>query len=364
MLNKIGIIGLGLIGGSLAKALKHYKCPATIYGYNRDLASLNLAYTSGSIDVKVTDFSDFSDCDLIVLCCPVEVNIKIFSELLPHLKKGVIVTDVGSTKGDIVYAMESFTFDGYFIGGHPMAGSEKSGFSATTAILFENAYYILTPDVKTPMYLLDELIDLIKTIGGLPLVIDPNKHDYVTATISHVPHLIASSLVNMVESLDDKDCLMHTLAAGGFKDITRIASASPQMWQEICLANQKEISTVLSTYIGILEEVQKVVETSDKNSLYDIFDHSKKYRNSFEEKIRGSVVKNYALYVIVEDEPGVIARIVNYLSDSHISIKNIGINNNREEYEGVLEILFKDQKSLDLAIEALNQEGIASHIGN
>lgn len=347
MFNKIGILGLGLIGGSLARALKQYNYGATIYGYNRNQQSLQDAFDSGAIDVMVHDFKEFSDCDLLVLCAPVNINIKMFNKLLPYIKDSSVITDVGSTKGDIYEALMTIDHPGYFIGGHPMAGSEKSGFSATKAELFENAYYILTPEPNTPKELVTSMEDMAKSIHALPVLLDPNYHDHIVAAISHVPHILASTLVNMVEDLDSDKKEMYSLAAGGFKDFTRIASASPEMWQQICLANKESILTILDVYQDMINNIKNSIKDLNDHDVYDFFEQSKTYRNTFQNKVRGSIEKVYALFVDVKDEPGVIANIATYLSDNDISIKNIGINNNREDFEGVLEIIFLDQKSLE-----------------
>lgn len=355
MFNKIGILGLGLIGGSLARALKKYNYPATIYGYNRNQESVKLALESGSIDIGVKDFSEFSDCDLIILCCPVNINLKMFESLQPYLKKNVIISDVGSTKGDIYQAIKAFDYDGYFIGGHPMAGSEKTGFQATKAELFENAYYVLTPEEGTPKEYVEEMINMATTIFAIPVELDPIRHDYIVAAISHVPHILASTLVNMVENLDSKDKEMYTLAAGGFKDFTRIASASPDMWQQICLANKDSVLEILDEFSDLITTAKTAISNQDSQEVYTLFEQSRKYRNSFQSKARGSIQKVHAITLDINNEPGVIAKIANYLSHESISIKNIGINNNREDYEGVLEILFYNESSKLQSISILQE---------
>jgi prephenate dehydrogenase len=357
MFKKIGILGLGLIGGSLAKALKKYNYDCLIYGYNRNQSAVDDAYNMGSIDIKVTDLSQFKDCDLLILSCPVNINIQLFKSLLPYLNDETVITDVGSTKGDIYKAILKMDYKGFFIGGHPMAGSEKSGFSATKAELFENAYYILTPEPDSPSHLIKKMENLAQTIHALPVILDPDYHDYIVAAISHVPHILASSLVNMVENLDSDKKDMYALAAGGFKDFTRIASSSPGMWQQICLANRDSILEILDVYQQMLRDVRLSVANLEEKEVYDFFQQSKTYRNTFQNQVRGSIEKVYALFVDVKDEPGVIARIATYLSEKQISIKNIGINNNREDFEGVLEITLTDQHSLEMSRNVISQLG-------
>ncbi len=350
MFAKIGILGLGLIGGSLARALKKYNYPATIYGYNRNQDALMQAKNVGAIDVMVDNWKDLEDCDLIVLCCPVNINIQLFESIKPYLKENVIITDVGSTKNDIYDALSKYEYSGYFIGGHPMAGSEQSGFDATKAELFENAYYVLTPEPSTPQKYIDAMSQLVATLHAIPTLLDPVRHDFIVAAISHVPHILASSLVNMVEALDTPEKEMYTLAAGGFKDFTRIASSSPDMWQQICVANHEAITSILDAYIHQLKAIRKQVTDEDDVSIFDFFQQARRFRNTFQNKARGSIDKSLALFVDINDETGVIADIATRLSQQGISIKNIGINNNREDFGGVLEILFYDELSLTNAI--------------
>ncbi len=355
MFETIGILGLGLIGGSLAKALKKYNYGASIYGYNRNQESAINALESGTIDRNINDFSQFSDCDLIVLCAPVNINIELFKKLIPHLKETCIITDVGSTKKDIYEAILKMDYNGYFIGGHPMAGSEKSGFTATKAELFENAFYVLTPEPQCPTSYIKEMEKMIQFIHGIPVILEATKHDYIVAAISHVPHLLASTLVNMVQNIDSDKKEMYTLAAGGFKDFTRIASASPDMWQQICIANKSSVVEILETYQTMLNRAKETILDEDSSKVYDLFAQSRSYRNSFENKFRGSIEKNYGITVDIKDEAGVIAHIASHLADQSISIKNIGINNNREDYDGVLEILFYDQDSVEAGKKVLHQ---------
>lgn len=353
MFSKIGILGLGLIGGSLARALKKYNYPATLYGYNRNQEALSQAIDSGAIDVAVHDWKELNDCDLIVLCCPVNINIQLFEAIQPFLKDNVVISDVGSTKNDIYSALSTYDFKGYFIGGHPMAGSEQSGFDATKAELFENAYYVLTPQPSTPRQYIEQMAQLATSIHAIPTILDPKRHDFIVAAISHVPHILASSLVNMVESLDSAEKEMYTLAAGGFKDFTRIASSSPEMWQQICVANQDAITQILDYYMKQLTNIREQVMAQNSTYIYDFFDQSKRFRNTFQNKARGSIDKSLALFVDINDETGVIADIATRLSKKEISIKNIGINNNREDFGGVLEILFYDESSLNEAIHVI-----------
>ena len=243
----------------------------------------------------------------------------------------------------------------HFIGGHPMAGSEKSGFVNAKAHLIENAYYIITPSAKVSGEKVTEYKTFIESLKALPILLDYQKHDAVTGTISHLPHILASGLVNFVRETDTEDELMKQLAAGGFKDITRIASSSPVMWQQICLKNRENISRILSAYIETLNQAKLAIDTGAEEALYSFFETSRDYRNSMPNSSAGPIKKQFAIYCDIIDETGGIATIATILASNMISIKNIGIVHNREFEEGVLRIEFYDEDSSTKAAALLQK---------
>lgn len=355
-MEQIGFIGLGLIGGSLAKCIKKYQLAKKIIAFDIDEENLMLAYSDGTIDDFTAQIEKFKDCDLIFLCCPIHININYYKKLINIVKPECIITDVASTKKAMIDAVKKLNMPIPFIGGHPMAGSEKSGYLASKPHLFENVYYILTPMIGINESQMKQIYDLIKASKALPLIIEPEEHDRITATISHVPHVIAASLVNMVKEADSSEGYMHTLAAGGFRDITRIASSSPIMWQQICLTNQQNIVKTLKRFKSNLEHVIDIIDKGNDNAIYSFFEDARDYRDSFQEKKPGSLLKTYAITVDVVDEPGMIAEIATLLSNNNISIKNIGIINNREYTNGVLEIVFYDEESINRSIQLLSDK--------
>ena len=242
-----------------------------------------------------------------------------------------------------------------FIGGHPMAGSEKTGYAYSSDHLIENAYYILTPSEEASLDKISRYSELVSSIGALPMILTAQEHDYITAAISHLPHVVASSLVNLVQKLDSSDEHMKSIAAGGFKDITRIASSSPYMWQQICLENPDNISKVLDEFIRLIVQAKYLIDQKDSNGLYQMFSSSRDYRNSFDNTSSGPIKKEFALYCDIVDETGAIATIATILSMNGISIKNIGILHNREFDEGVLKIDFYDEEALKAASEQLRK---------
>lgn len=360
---KIGFIGLGLIGGSIAKSIKRVNPNHKILVYNRSEDARIASFKDGTADY-VTDKVDdsFSDCDYIFLCTPVEHNITYLDILKEIISDECIITDVGSVKTNIHKAVSNRHMDKYFIGGHPMAGSEKTGYENSSEYLLENAYYLITPNSKTPEKKISEFYELVKSTGAIPLILNYTEHDYAVAAISHVPHLIAASLVNLVKHNDSKDETMKLLAAGGFKDITRIASSSPEMWQQICSTNSANIVNLIDKYIDSLTEIRNSINKNDSDYIYNLFSESREYRNSFSDNRRGPINKEYSLYCDIIDESGAISIIATILAQNNINIKNIGIVNNREFEDGVLKIDFYSKDSLDKAEYKLNSYNYKTYI--
>lgn len=347
---KIGFIGFGLIGGSIAHAFKKINKDYYLfaYDYHKDTPSADLkaALLDGVLDSITTSLHEhFPDCDLLFLCAPVLSNIKYLTDLKPLLKRTCILTDVGSVKSNIHKAVEELGLEAQFIGGHPMTGSEKTGYSNSYALLLENAYYILTPTSKTPEPMFATLYSLVEKMGSIPIVLEPFEHDKITAAISHVPHIIAAQLVNLVRESDDDTEKMRALAAGGFKDITRIASSSPIMWQNICLTNSSDIKQLLDKYIASLQDASNALLELNEDYLFQMFDTAGEYRSAIPKKSIGLMKKMFEVYLDIMDEAGAIATIATLLASNQISIKNIGIIHNREFEEGVLRIEFYDEQA-------------------
>lgn len=356
MKNKIGFIGLGLIGGSIAKAIRQYYPDYQIVAFDKNKETLALATQESIIDVAVTTIDDnFMLCKYIFLCAPVAYNTAYLKQLRDCLDGNCILTDVGSVKNNIHQEIAHLGMEEHFIGGHPMAGSEKSGFANSKAMLIENAYYIITPTSKVPPKKIDEYVSFISSLKALPIILDYQEHDRITGTISHLPHIIASTLVNYVKDSDSKEELMKQLAAGGFKDITRIASSSPTMWQHICQKNKENISLILGEYIEALSHVKKAIDNEESSFIYNMFDSSRHYRNSIPESSAGPIKKAFAVYCDIIDEAGGIATIATILASNNINIKNIGIIHNREFEEGVLRIEFYDESSSSKAAGLLQK---------
>lgn len=353
-----GFIGLGLIGGSIAKAFRKFYPDSRLIAYDINQEALKTAVAEGIINLPLSDIGhEFSECSFIFLCAPVSENDKNLAKLKEYLSPCCLLTDVGSVKTDIHKHIKTAGLEGQFIGGHPMAGSERIGYINSKALLLENAYYILTPGEGVPKETVTSFSTLIASLGAIPMVLTCKQHDFVTAAVSHLPHVVAASLVNLIKTSDSKEGIMKLIAAGGFKDITRIASSSPVMWQQICLTNKDNISALLNDYILSLKQIKMEIDASNSNHLYDFFDSARSYRDSFIDASSGPIKKSYSIRIDIADEPGALAAIATILALNQISIKNIGIVHNRESEGGVLQVEFYEENNIEKASEILQSKG-------
>ena len=358
----VGIVGLGLIGGSMAKSIKA-RTAHTVFGCDLDQETMMMARMCGAIDAPLTA-ENLKDCDLVLVAIRPAAAVKWVKEHAEGIRRDAILVDLCGVKRAVVRELapvaEQYGFA--YIGGHPMAGSERIGFANSKAGLLENAYYILAPAPQVPAAKIAEFQGLVTSMGAIPLQVESQKHDYVTAAVSHLPHIVAAALVHLVQDHDDAQGLMKSIAAGGFKDITRIASSSPVMWEQICMTNTVNISRLLQDYIDALGVVQKELQEHDSASLYTFFDGARAYRDSFIDAGSGPIKKDYSIRLDIPDEAGSIAAVSTLLALNNISIKNIGIVHNREAQEGVLRIEFYEEDSITKAIQLLNRRGYVTHI--
>ena len=346
----IGFIGLGLIGGSIAKTIRKFHPDYRLIAFDKDRNALAEAVSLNVIN-GICDIEDeqLYNCDYLFLCAPVEFNVEYMEKIKASLGENCILTDVGSVKNVIHEKVTELGLEGRFIGGHPMAGSERSGFSNSSDHLLENAYYIITPGGEVALEKISDFTELISSLGAIPLVITAEEHDFITAGVSHLPHIVASALVNLVNLLDNDAQYMKMIAAGGFRDITRIASSSPVMWEQICLENQKNISTVLDEFIRMLIQIRCSIDNKEADNILDMFASSKDYRDSIDIIDNSLIPRSYVLYIDVADEAGAIATIATILATEKVNIKNIGIIHNREFEDGVLKIEFYTDAALEQA---------------
>jgi len=354
----IGIVGLGLIGGSLAKALKADNRHVRIVACDLSRPDLDRALADRVVDAVLERPGPiFLHCSLVFLCIPVSAMRSLVAELLPYLPETCILIDTGSTKSEVMGLFDELSLRHRFIGGHPMAGSERSGYAASRANLFENAYFVLTPYPETQESALEAVIACITGTGAIPLRLAADVHDRSTALISHLPHAMASLLVETVALCEDESGLLRRLAAGGFKDVTRITSSSPDLWAGICLSNREPLRDALLLMMERTGRVLEQLESGDRAGLVDFFEKARQFRDSLSANATTRLQGAAEITVDVEDKPGIIASIATALADAEINIKNIGINHVRVEDEGALLIRFESAEERDAAATVLLRQG-------
>ncbi|MFC7442116.1 prephenate dehydrogenase [Laceyella putida] len=360
MPDRIAVLGIGLIGGSIALGLKE-RTDVEVIGYDRSSEDLGLAAALGAIDKGTVDLAEaVSEADIIIIALPVGAIKETIDRLaeLP-LKEACIVTDVGSTKSEIVAHSKKLKQKGtIFIGGHPMAGSHRSGIKAAHSLLFENAYYVLTPDPDTSLLAVQKLSRLLHLATRAELIImNPIHHDRVVGAISHLPHIIAAGLVNMVGDYNEQNEWFHRLAAGGFRSLTRIGASHPIMWRDILLSNQEELIKLLDDWMLQMLKMRTAIYKQDANQIEAFFARSKQLRGQLPDREKGLLMPLYECYLDIPDQPGEIARVTAILSENDVNISNIEVLNNREELPGVLKLTYKKEQDYQQAVVCLKAAG-------
>lgn len=353
------VAGLGLIGGSLAKSIAKSE-NNTIIGYDTDAETIQYALDHKIIDQSCASFTEgVKQADIVILAAPISKTIELMEQINNIiLERDVIVSDVASVKGSILQKANEFTNDRItFIGGHPMAGSHKSGIYAAKAHLFENAIYILTPTTKCSDQKVSVLKDVLKHTKSNFVILDPEEHDEMTSVVSHFPHLIASSLVHQAKKWQDTHTYLPELAAGGFRDITRIASSNPKMWQDIFQHNGKKMSRLLEEWISEMTSLKEVLDNNNKKSMITYLEQAKQYRDGLNQTKRGAIRSFYDLYVDIKDQPGALAMVVQMLAVTGISITNIRILEIRNNVNGALRLSVPTKEAQIKGYELLQKHG-------
>ncbi len=278
---EICIIGLGLIGGSFALNLKLKGFPGRITAVDINPEAIEKGLELEFIDSGSIKHSIVSGADLIVIATPVGVYETVIDQIKPYIRKGAVVTDLGSVKGELVVKCEEL-LEGIapFVGGHPIAGTEKSGVENAVENLFVNAKFVVTPTQKTDPGALKKIKKLWQNLGSEIVEMDPFYHDRVFAAVSHLPHVVAYSIVAAIDQLSEEvKTNLFDYTGGGFKDFTRIAMSDPIMWRDICIANKENLLKSLKTFKTALEEVEKLIESEDREGLKEFFRRAKEKRS-------------------------------------------------------------------------------------
>ena len=357
-LRKAVIIGLGLIGGSIAKSLRRGYRDCYITAINRSSEGGQTALRENIINKFYNELSE--DClnniegsEIVFLCTELHSSKNIIDILMKNFEnKETIITDVCSTKAEINDIFQNSKTKVNFIGGHPMAGSEKSGYRNSSEFLLENAVYILCPSENTDKKDIDFMKNIISSTGAIPYVMDAYTHDGVLSQISHLPHITASALVNTASSYGNAE-ILNSLAAGGFKDITRIASGDPGLWENIIMSNKNNVIDSIDELINNLNLFRNAIENSDKDELRSLLNKAKNSREAYETGRKTIMNLMYELNIDVPDKPGSIAGITAKLTENKINIKNIYIAESRENETGCMRLAFESKEARDAAASVL-----------
>lgn len=280
---KIALVGVGLLGGSLALAIRERNLAVIVQGYVRRDSSLAECEQAGLKDFATRDLLEaVRDADLVILCTPLAQMKGLTERMLPALKRGAIVSDVGSAKASVISELGPIVSGAgaYFIGAHPMAGAEKTGVLAARVDLFRNAVCVLTPVPGSNTEAVQQLEKFWRTLGARLLKLTPELHDELVARSSHLPHVVAAELANYVLQ-PNHPTEQPVLCANGFRDTTRIASGSPEMWRDIALANGEHLSRVLGVFIGDLQKLQLAIERGDAKTIEEFFVTAKQRRDAW-----------------------------------------------------------------------------------
>ena len=281
--NKITLVGVGLLGGSLGLAIKRRRLARRVEGYVRRAASVTECKKAGAVDRATQDLaSAVAGADLVILCTPLAQMRPLVKQMRPALKRGAIVTDVGSVKASVVGELEGLVAraGGHFVGSHPMAGAEKTGVAAARADLFVDAVCIVTPTRKSNKAAGRKVEQFWKSVGGRLLTLTPEAHDALVSRSSHLPHVVAATLASYVLGPGHPKH-QAALCANGFRDTTRIASGSPEMWRDIALANRKQLRVALDGFVHELQRVQAILRTGKTTEVSRLFETAKARRDKW-----------------------------------------------------------------------------------
>jgi len=352
LLAKVGIFGVGLLGGSVALGLRERFLTDEVHVYDQDPLALEKALFLGVADRAHAEIGPWvRDLSLGILAAPVGALAELGRALAPYAHPESLWTDVGSVKGKVVEALEGLLPN--FLGGHPMAGSERAGVENAHAGLLQNAVWVLTPTERTTPQAREGIRGVVEALGAYPLEVPPGLHDQLVARISHLPYLLAVALNRMVARSGERDLLMF-LAAGGFRDLTRVASGSPRMSRDMVVENKEALREAIEELRALLLELEDLLE--EPEALLRAAEEAKRTRDALPIVRRSLLPEMHDLVVQVPDRPGEIARIATALGEAGVNIKDIEVLTIREE-AGALRLGFATREEEERAREVLKEVG-------
>lgn len=358
-----GIIGTGLIGGSLGLALRREGAAEKVLGYDADAAMIEQALRCGAVDLEAANVRELAEaCDLIFIAVPVRSIPRILEEVATSLRPGTTLSDVGSVKEKVVEAAAEILPPGcHFIGGHPLAGSEQRGVEFADPHLFRDAYYVLTPTPACDAEAYSRLHALLTSIGARIIAMDPHKHDRAVSVISHLPHIMAMGLMNLALERAEEYPLLR-LTAGGFRDMTRIAASNPGIWLDILLENREAVEESLEECISAMRRIGDMLEKGEEEELTAWMECASSGRQSLAPALRESLAGLYNLTLAVEDRPGVISDVTLTVGEMGINIVDIELVHPLESGHGLLKVSISGEDAASRAAEALKGKGYRLNI--
>jgi prephenate dehydrogenase len=351
LVGTVVLAGVGLIGGSVGLGLQQRFLARRVVGLDRDPAVLEAARGLGVIDEARLEAGPWlADADLVVLATPARTLERLAAEVAPFLRPDAIVTDVGSAKADVVAALTPRL---RFVGGHPMAGSERVGVLNADPSLLENAVWVLTPTDGTDPEALAVVAELVRALGAHPIEVAPELHDRLVATVSHVPYLASVALTQLVAEADERELLM-LLAAGGFRDLTRVASGSPRMSRDMVVANRTAVRDAVARFGRALTALAERLD--DPEGLLEAAEDAKRTRDALPVVRRTLMPARFEFVIAVPDRPGELARITKALGDAAVNVKDIEVLGIRES-GGAIRLAFGSLDERTRGAEALRAAG-------
>jgi prephenate dehydrogenase len=355
MPGRTAILGTGLIGGSVGLGLAAAQADLDVVGYDPDARSASAALDRGAVsDVAATPEDAVAGARLVVLAPPVDQIAGLCARLHPHVGGDAVVTDVGSAKADVVAAGER-AFGERFVGGHPMAGSERHGIEAADAALFDDAWWILTPTRSTAAGAYAVVSELAQALRARPVAVEPTLHDALVARVSHVPQLTASALMDAAWSFGDRQALLG-LAAGGFRDVTRIAASSPDMWVAILRANRGAVLDALGNLRERLDHLGAMLAEERWTDIESFLSRARSARAGLFSRAEyaGDPV---GLSILVPDRPGVLAEVTTAAGELGVNIEDLRIVHSTEGGRGRLELIVAGHEAAELLVGVLLERG-------
>ena len=353
---RVAIVGTGLIGASFGLALKAGDGP-TVVGFDPDQSAAERALERNAVD-EIADLKGaVAHADVVIVAAPVDRIGQVCAEIAPLLSGDAVVTDVGSAKRVVVEQGEA-ALGGRFVGGHPMAGSERHGPDAADDTLFEGASWILTPTSTTSSDAYRRVAELVAGIGATPVALDPEVHDALLARLSHLPQLAASALVDVAAGAGDAEALLG-LAASGFRDVTRIAASDPDMWVAILRSNRQAVVDALARLESVLAQVREDLEASHWDTIRQMLERARSARVSVFTKpvYSGEPV---ALWMLIPDRPGVLAEVTTAAGELGANIEDLRIVHSTEGGKGRLELVVAGEDPAELLSRVLR--GLGYHV--